>query len=52
VSNKLILCGIVFLFDSLQPHEQIFSYLAAVTIIGDRGSNLDLCLALMTYANF
>jgi hypothetical protein len=36
----------VCLFDCFEPREQFFSYLAAVTIIGDRIANLDLCLAL------
>jgi hypothetical protein len=31
----------------LEPHEQFFSYLAAVAITGDRDANLDLCLAVM-----
>jgi hypothetical protein len=28
-----------------ESHEQFFSYLATVTITGDRAANLDLCLA-------
>jgi hypothetical protein len=31
----------------VKPHEQFFSYLAAVTITGDRTADLDLCLALL-----
>jgi hypothetical protein len=38
-------------FDCFQPPEQFFSYPAAVTITGDRASNLDLCLALMCFFN-
>jgi hypothetical protein len=34
------------LFDCFESHEQFFSYLATVTIAGDRAANLDLCLAL------
>jgi hypothetical protein len=30
-------------------HEQFFSYLATVTIIGDRAANLDLCLTLTAF---
>jgi hypothetical protein len=32
-----------------EPQEQFFSYLAALTIAGDRAANLDLCLALMAF---
>jgi hypothetical protein len=32
-------------------HEQFFSYLAAVTITGDRAANLDLCLALTAFSS-
>jgi hypothetical protein len=31
----------VCLFDYFEPHEQFFSYLAAVTITDDRAANLD-----------
>jgi hypothetical protein len=31
-------------------HEQLFSYLATVTIAGNRAANLDSCLALMGLA--
>jgi hypothetical protein len=41
----------VCLFVCLQPHEQFFSYLAAVTITGDRAANLDLCSTLMTFSS-
>jgi hypothetical protein len=36
-----------FCFLCLQPHGQFFSYLTAVTIIGDRAANVDLCVALI-----
>jgi hypothetical protein len=32
-----------------ESHEQLFSYLATVTITDDRAANLDLCLALTAY---
>jgi hypothetical protein len=32
-------------FFSFEPHEQFFSYLATVTITGDRAANLALCLS-------
>jgi hypothetical protein len=38
----------LFCFES---HEQFFSYLATVTIFGDRAANLDLCLALTTFSS-
>jgi hypothetical protein len=34
------------LFVCLKPHEQFFSYLAAVTITGDRAANFGLCSVL------
>jgi hypothetical protein len=34
------------LFVCFESNEQFFSYLATVTILGDRATNLDLCLAL------
>jgi hypothetical protein len=37
---------IVCLFVCFESHEQIFSYLATVTIGSDRAANLDLCLAV------
>jgi hypothetical protein len=37
----------MFCFVCLKLQEQFFSYLAAVTITGDRATNVDLCLALM-----
>jgi hypothetical protein len=38
----------VCLFES---HEQFFSYLATVTITGDRAANLDICLALVAFSS-
>jgi hypothetical protein len=44
ISNwKLV--NVLFLFDGFEPQEQFFSYLAAVTMTGDRASNLDLYVA-------
>jgi hypothetical protein len=40
----------LFLF-VFEPHEQFFSYLAAVTIAGDMAANLDLCLALTAFSS-
>jgi hypothetical protein len=40
----------VYLF-YFEPHEQFFSYLATVTITGDRAANLDLCLALTAFSS-
>jgi hypothetical protein len=34
----------VCLFIRFESHEQFFSYLATVTIAGDKAANLDLCL--------
>jgi hypothetical protein len=39
--KKMLVC---FCFES---HEQFFSYLATVTVAGDRAANLDLCLVLI-----
>jgi hypothetical protein len=39
------------LFVCFGPHEQFFSYLADVTIAGDRAANLDLCLALTAFSS-
>jgi hypothetical protein len=33
------------------PPKQVFSYLAAVTITGDRAANLDLYVALMAFSS-
>jgi hypothetical protein len=41
----------VCLFVCFESYVQFFSYLATVTIVGDRASNLDLCLALMTFSS-
>jgi hypothetical protein len=30
---------------------RVFSYLAVVTIIGDRAANLDLCVALLAFSS-
>jgi hypothetical protein len=42
--------GFVCLF-CFESHEQFFSYLATVTITGDRTANLDLCLALTAFSS-
>jgi hypothetical protein len=34
----------VYLFVCFESQKQLFSYLATVTIAGDRAANLDLCL--------
>jgi hypothetical protein len=39
----------VVLFVCFESHEQFFSYLATVTITGDRAANLDLFLALTAF---
>jgi hypothetical protein len=39
------------LFFCFESHEQFFSYLATVTIAGDRAANLDLCLALTAFSS-
>jgi hypothetical protein len=41
----------IFLFICFESHEQFFSYLATVTIAGDRAANLDLCLVLMAFSS-
>jgi hypothetical protein len=41
----------MYLFVCFEPHEQFFSYLAAVTIAGDWAANLDLCLALTAFSS-
>jgi hypothetical protein len=40
-----------FFLVCFEPHEQFFSYLAAVTITGERAANLDLCLALTAFGS-
>jgi hypothetical protein len=45
--NVLFVC----LFICFESHEQFFSYLATVTIAGDRAANLDLCLALTAFSS-
>jgi hypothetical protein len=39
------------LFVCFKSHEQFFSYLATVTITGDRAANLDLCIALEAFSS-
>jgi hypothetical protein len=39
------------LFVCFEPHGQFFSYLATVTIAGDRAANLDQCLALTAFSS-
>jgi hypothetical protein len=39
------------MFVCFESHEQFFSYLATVTIAGDRAANLDLCLALTAFSS-
>jgi hypothetical protein len=46
-----ILHSTVCLFVCFESHEQFFSYLATVTIAGDRAANLDLCLALAAFSS-
>jgi hypothetical protein len=41
----------VCLFVCFESHEQCFSYLATVTITGDRAANLDLSLALTAFSS-
>jgi hypothetical protein len=41
----------VFCLFYFEPHEQFFSYLAAVTVTGERAANLDLCLTLTTFSS-
>jgi hypothetical protein len=41
----------VCLFVSFESHEQFFSYLATVTITGNKAANLDLCLALTAFGS-
>jgi hypothetical protein len=41
----------VWLFVCFESHEQFFSYLATVTITGDRAANLDLCLAHTAFSS-
>jgi hypothetical protein len=55
--NKLIIWQlefrnqfIWFVWVFLESHEQFFSYLATVTITGDRAANLNLCLAITSIA--
>jgi hypothetical protein len=50
VRSAISRCVFVSLFVCLESHEQFFSYLATVTITGDRAANLDLCLALVAFS--
>jgi hypothetical protein len=43
--------GLVCLFICFELHEQFFSYLATVSIAGDRAANVDLCLALTAFSS-
>jgi hypothetical protein len=43
--------GHICLFVCFESHEQFFSYLATVTIAGDRAANLDLCLGLTAFSS-
>jgi hypothetical protein len=48
------ICSVFCLFVCLfyfESHEQFFSYLATVTITGDKAANLDLCLALTAFSS-
>jgi hypothetical protein len=47
IFNERLLC----MFDCFEPYEQFFSYLATVTMIGNRAANLDLCLALGAFSS-
>jgi hypothetical protein len=47
VNNQSCVC----LFVCFESREQFFSYLATVTIAGDRAANLDLCLALTAFSS-
>jgi hypothetical protein len=38
-------------FVCFELREQFFSYLATVTITGDKAANLDLCLALTAFSS-
>jgi hypothetical protein len=42
---------IMSMFVCFESHKQFISYLATVTIIGDRATNLDLCLALTAFSS-
>jgi hypothetical protein len=47
-SGRVILDCLSVCFES---HQQFFSFLATVTITGDRATNLDLCLALTAFSS-
>jgi hypothetical protein len=42
---------LLLLFVCFESQGQFFSYLAAVTITGDKAANLDLCLALTAFSS-
>jgi hypothetical protein len=42
---------LLILFVCFESHEQFFSYLATVTIAGDRAAYFDLCLALTAFSS-
>jgi hypothetical protein len=42
---------ITSLLHCFELHEQFFSYLATVTITGDKAANLDLCLSPTTFSS-
>jgi hypothetical protein len=48
---KQIGMGISTLFVCYEWHKQFFSYLATVTITGDRAANLDLCFVFTAYSS-
>jgi hypothetical protein len=49
--RSMLLSIIVCLLVGFELHEQFFSYLATVTIAGDRAANLNLCLALTAFSS-
>jgi hypothetical protein len=61
ISNTIEIIGItltlastrvvMIFFICFESHEQFFSYLATVTIAGDRAANLDICLALTAFSS-
>ena len=51
LSNMSVSILFVCLFICFESHEQFFSYMATVTIAGDRVANLDLCLALTAFSS-
>jgi hypothetical protein len=51
ITFKWYVLGFVCLHICFELHEQFFSYLATVTIAGDRAANLDPCLALTAFSS-